>query len=113
MEGGFERDLRVVEQIGVELDFGSGGTSAEEVHSSAFTHHVHCPGPALRAAHGFDDYIRSTQVIGESLHAVNGIVDVGDLDYLMRAEFAGSVYLFVTFYDGDDVASGEARNLDK
>ncbi len=45
VEAGLERDVVVVQAVGVELDVGSGGASAEEVHRAAFAHHVDGPLP--------------------------------------------------------------------
>src|SRR5580692_2522405 len=46
MESRFQRDLRIMQPVSVELHFGPAGATAKEIHRPAFAHHInsHLPG---------------------------------------------------------------------
>src|ERR1022692_2847700 len=50
MEGRFQRDLRVMQPVGIELYLGSSGAATEEVHRPAFAHHVDGQLPGFRTS---------------------------------------------------------------
>ncbi len=54
MEGGAQRDVAVVNAVGVERDVGADGASAEEVDGAAFAHHLDGFFPGFGHADGFD-----------------------------------------------------------
>src|ERR1700761_6337479 len=59
MEAGLERDVVVVETVRVEFDFGSGGTTAEEVDHAAFADHFYRLLPCCRDGDSFDRYVNA------------------------------------------------------
>src|SRR5512146_256874 len=62
MERRFQRDLRVVETLGVEVDLGAAGASAEEVDGTALANHVDGPFPGFGTTDGFDDDVGATAI---------------------------------------------------
>src|SRR5580692_6630224 len=57
MEGGAERDVAIVNAVGVERDVGVFCAAAEEVDRAAFAHQLHCFLPRLRHADSLDSDI--------------------------------------------------------
>src|SRR5947199_4140823 len=68
VEGGFQRDLRIVQAVGIKLDLGAAGASAEEVHGATFTNHVDSQLPGFRTTHGFDDNVAAALIGRECPH---------------------------------------------
>src|SRR5947209_16407252 len=101
MKGSFKRDLGIMKPLGIKFDFGAACTSAEEIHCSAFAHHVHCPLPGLRTADRFNHHICSPLLGSECPHGIDGIVDCSNLDGLICAESARVLHLLIALYDGD------------
>src|SRR5579871_6898728 len=60
VERSLERDLRVVQAIGIKSDLGSSSTSAKKVHRAALADHIDRPLPRFGAAHSFDDDVPAT-----------------------------------------------------
>src|SRR5580692_10375960 len=56
MEGGFQRDLRIVQPVGVELYFRAAGATTKKVYRPAFAHHVNGHLPGFRTSHRLDHY---------------------------------------------------------
>ena len=73
VEAGAEGDVVVVQAIGVEFDFGSGGASAEEVDGAAFADHVDGPLPGERGGDGFDGDIDAATLRSEGADVSHGI----------------------------------------
>src|SRR4029077_8915699 len=54
MESGLKGNLRVMQAVGVELDFGTAGAASEEVYVATFAYHFNRPLPRFRSAHRLD-----------------------------------------------------------
>src|SRR4029077_10245818 len=74
MEGGLERDLGIVQAVGIELYFGATGTSAKEIDRATLPDHLDGPLPGLSAAHGLDDDITAAFLWRQRAHSFNYIL---------------------------------------
>src|ERR1700722_7608119 len=59
MEGGLDRDLRIVERVRVHSNLGASRTASEQVDGTAAAHHLQRPFPRLRGSNGFDHRVRA------------------------------------------------------
>src|SRR5581483_2237627 len=108
-----QSELRVMQAIGVELDLGSGGAAAEEVHGTALANHVNCLFPSLRTADGFDDHVRSPLVRRQVANGFDRVFDFRDLDDFVRAHATRGLHLGIALHDGDYVTASGLCDLDK
>ena len=75
VERGLERDLGVVQAVGIDLDFGAAGTAAEEVNGASFANHGDGPLPSFGPAYGFDDDIAAALLRRERAHGFDCILN--------------------------------------
>src|SRR5216684_741240 len=113
MKCGLERDLRIVQAIGIELDFGAAGASAEEVYGAAFADHFHRPLPSFGTAHRFDDNIATALLRGERAHGFDHVGNFGGLNNFVSAHVLGGDDLFVALHYCDYVAADGAGYLNE
>src|ERR1700722_10197359 len=62
METRLERDVVVVQPIGIDLHFGPGRTAAKKVNRSPAPNHIDSPLPGKRSSHRFDRHIRPPMI---------------------------------------------------
>src|SRR6266849_522310 len=106
-----------MDAVGIELNLGAGGASAEELHGAALAHHIQRPLPGFRTAHGFNHHVCS-QVLRELVYGgyggrLLGILLRGNLHHIISAEPAGGLDLLIAFDHTDDAAPFGLGDLDK
>src|SRR5581483_3346695 len=111
VEGGLERDLGIMQPVGIQVDLGSRGAPAEEVDGAAFAHHVDGPLPGFRAADGLDDHVGATALRRKRAHRLDGVLYLRDLHHFIRAQAFGCRDLRLTLNHGDNIATREFRHL--
>src|ERR1700758_572526 len=65
VEGRLQRDLGIVQAIGLELHFGSTGATTKEIDGTALADHVDGPLPRLGPAHGFNHDVATSFLLRE------------------------------------------------
>ena len=75
VEGGAQRDVAVVNAVGVERDVGAHGASAEEVDGAAFAHHFDGFFPGFGDADGFNGDIDAAIFGRESASFADGLAN--------------------------------------
>src|SRR5882724_530671 len=110
VERTLDRDLRVMQAVGIQFHLGAAGASAKEVHYAAAAHHVHGPLPGLRTAHGFNHNIRTT-AFGHADDLVDWVCSTADLHDFVGAKTFGRRYLFSALDHADHFTSGELGYL--
>src|SRR5580658_9007258 len=113
MERGFQRDLGIVQAIGIELHFGPAGASAEEIYGAAFANHFYRPLPSVGTTDRFNHYIAATLLRSQRANRLDHIRHLGGLNDFVRAHVLGGDYLFVAFHHRNHVAADGSRHLDK
>ena len=113
MERGLERNLGIVQTVGIELHFGTAGASAEEVNGAAFADHFDGPLPGFGAAHGFDDYITAALLRSKGADGFDDILNFGGLNDFVSTHVLGGDDLLVTLNHGDYVATDGAGDLNE
>ena len=78
MEGGAQRDVGVVNAVGVERDVRAHGASAKEVHRPALAHHFYRFFPRFGHADGLNGDVDAAIVRGERAGFADGIADAGE-----------------------------------
>src|SRR5215472_14472352 len=111
MEGRLQRDLGIVQELGIEFHFGTTGAATKEVDCASLANHVHRPLPCQRTANGLDHYI-STALLGRMrTHSADWVLDSCDLYDFVSSEALGIFHLLITLHDGDDSQSAELGHL--
>ncbi len=105
MEGGAERDVTVVNAIGVESDVCSQRASAKKIYRAAFADEFDSLLPGLRHADSFDSNIDAAIFRGQSARIRDGLANAGGLHHVRGAQLASRFNLAVVLDDGDDFAT--------
>ena len=113
VKAGFEGEVGVVDEVGVERDGGATGRAAEQVDETAFARHLDGPLPGFGRGDGFEDDVGAAAFGGESAGGDDGIGDIGDAEDLFGSELAGRSDLVFAFDDGDDVESKQRGGVNK
>src|ERR1700683_3900059 len=113
MERGLQRDLGIVQTVGIELHFGPAGASAEEIYGAAFANHLDCPLPGVRTTHRFYHYVTAAFLRSQRANRLAHIRHLGGLNDFVCAHVLGSDYLLVAFYHRDHIATDGPGHLDK
>src|SRR5690349_17662716 len=113
MERSFQRHLRIMKTIGVELYLGPAGASAEEVDGAAFSNHVNRPLPRFWTANRFDHDITATLFGRDVTYSIHWIFDLRDLHDLVRSHALRSGDLGIALHHGNDVTTCRFGNLHK
>src|SRR6476660_862700 len=111
MECRLQRDFRIVQPVGLELYLGPTGAATEEIDSTTFTDHIHRPFPGFGFAYGCNDDVASAFLRRKGSYRIHDISSLGRLNDLVRAHLACGFNLAIALYDGNDVASNRARDL--
>jgi hypothetical protein len=111
VEAGTEGDVVVVEAIGIELDFGACGASAEEVDGAAFADHVDGPLPGEGGGDGFNGDVDAAALRSEGADCGDGVGIFGELHDFGGAESACGYYLLIALNNGDDFEASELREM--
>ena len=86
MKACFQRDIAVVQTVGIEVDTGTARGTAEEVHDPSLANHLNRPFPGSRAGNSFDHGIGTTPLKGERSGCLNDIFHGGRLNDLRRSK---------------------------
>src|SRR5271169_3321676 len=113
MERGLERDLGIMQTVGIELHFRPAGTSAEEVHGATFADHFNRPLPGFGTTHRFDHDVAAALLRSKRAHGFDHVRHFGGLHDFMRAHVLGGYDLLVALHDRNHVAADGARHLHK
>src|ERR1022692_204162 len=113
MERGLERDLGIVQTVGIELHLGSAGASTEKVYGAAFANHLDGPLPGFGTAYSFDDYIAAALLRSERADGFDDVLNLGGLNDFVGAHVLGGNDLLVALDDGDHVAADGTGYLDE
>ncbi len=111
MKRGAQRDVAIVDAIGVERDVGVGRATAEEVHRAALADKLHRLLPGFRRADGLNGDVDSAIAGSEGTGFADGFVDDRGLDNMRGAKLSRSFNLAVVLDDGDGLESGERGHV--
>src|ERR1700746_2370983 len=113
VEGGFQRDLGIMQAVGIKLNLGAIGASAEEVYGSAFTNHIDSQLPGFRATYRFDDNVAAALVGRECPHSFHRVFYIRNLHHVVSAHALAGGYLRIPLNDRHDVAADRFGDLDE
>src|SRR5438067_9353326 len=106
MECCLERNLRIMQTVGVQLHLSPAGTTAEKVYRTAFTHHLNRLLPSLGTTDRFDGNVATSLVRRKHADGIDGILYAGDLYHFVCTHALSGNHLRVAFNNRDDVAAG-------
>ncbi len=111
MEGSAQRDVAIVNAVGVERDVRIPGAAAEEIHRAAFAHQFHRLLPRLRHAHGLDGDIHAAIVGRERARFLDGFTDGRVLHHVRRAQLPRGLRLAVVPHQRDGLVSRQCGHV--
>jgi hypothetical protein len=106
-----QRDVAVVDAIGVEVDVGADCAATEEVDCTAFADHLNGFFPCFRNADCFDGNINAAIIGCKSTDIADRPADAAGLYNVFRAELASCFHLAIVLDDGDGFASSESSDV--
>src|SRR6516164_2294014 len=112
METGFDRDFRIMDCRGFELDLGPARAAAKEVDRAATPDHLQRPLPGRRRSHGLNNRIRSNAPIRNIPDGRNWIIDFRYVPRRISAKPLGRPGLATAFAQCDNpcAAAGQHSN---
>src|SRR5580658_2116552 len=111
VEGGAQRQVAIVNSVGVEADVCACRASAKEVYRSTFPHQLHRFLPGFGYADGLDGDIYSLMLRRECARLPNRLAHARGLHYVSRAQLPRRFHLAVVLDDGDGFKAGERGNM--
>jgi len=112
VEAGLAGDFRVVQEIGIEFDFGAVGRAAEEVDRTAAAEHFNGPVPGFRFADGFK-YDVSAVSSGEFADGRDGVLSIFGGDKAISAEAKSFLFLQTATADCNDARAAHLREANE
>ena len=111
MEGGAQRDVAIVDAVGIESDLRVGGAAAEEVDRAALAHQLDGFLPGFGRADGLNGDVDAAIFGGEGARFADGLANGGGLHDMRGAELPRRFNLAVVLDDGDGFKTGQRGDV--
>ena len=108
-----DRQIRIVNEIGIEGHGGACRRSAEQVHYTTLARHPHSPLPCLRRGYRFKDDIRTTGPRRKRTGRPDDILNIPDAQHLRSPKAACSGDLIGTLDHCHDLQASEGCGMDE